>query len=121
LAEPQQIPQCSFRFKAAYRKVLVGSVTVRAPPSGSSSRDCLVSRPPCRLGTQSFSTHWQNVGLFKVRCDMNTSAAREGAQTASDAGSMAERVTTAADSSNSMLGRVGATAAAARLATRLVP
>jgi len=52
---------------------------------------------------------------------MNTSAAREGAQTASDAGSMAERVTTAADSSNSMLGRVGATAAAARLATRLVP
>jgi hypothetical protein len=52
---------------------------------------------------------------------MNSSEAREGAKAASNAGAMAEKVTTATDSSNSVLGRVGATAAAVRLATRLVP
>ncbi len=46
---------------------------------------------------------------------------REPAQMASDAGAMVEKVGTAASSSTSVLGRVGATAAAVRVATRLLP
>ncbi len=46
---------------------------------------------------------------------------REPAQVASDAGAIVEKVGTAANSSTSVLGRVGAAAAAVRVATRLVP
>ena len=52
---------------------------------------------------------------------MNSSNLREGAQVASNAGSMVEKVTTAADSSSSVLGRIGATAAAVRVGARLLP
>ncbi len=52
---------------------------------------------------------------------MNRSEMREPAQVASDAGAMVEKVGTAANSSTSMLGRVGAAAAAVRVATRVLP
>jgi hypothetical protein len=52
---------------------------------------------------------------------MNTSELGNRAQVAADAGSMVEKVSHAANSSNSMLGRVGATAAAVRIGTRVLP
>ena len=52
---------------------------------------------------------------------MNTSGVEDGAQVASDAGSMVEKVSNAANPSRSALGRVGATAAAVRMGARLLP
>ncbi len=52
---------------------------------------------------------------------MSSFERREPAKVASDAGAMVEKVGTAASSSTSVLGRVGATAAAVRVATRLLP
>ena len=52
---------------------------------------------------------------------MNTAAGGDGAQVTSDAGSMVEKVSRAANPSDSTLGRIGATAAAVRIGTRLLP
>jgi len=52
---------------------------------------------------------------------MNTSEVGDRAQVAADAGSMVEKVSHAANASDSVLGRVGATAAAVRIGARLLP
>lgn len=52
---------------------------------------------------------------------MNTAEVGDRAKVASDAGSMVEKVSHAANSSNSALGRIGATAAAVRIGSRLLP
>jgi hypothetical protein len=52
---------------------------------------------------------------------MNSAEVGDRAQVARDTGSMVEKVSHAANSSSSALGRIGATAAAVRIGTRLLP